>query len=188
MNISLRRAAALQNSIRETIKSIPLITTVSLNEFQDSEPVIQHQHAQLEQALAQRHALNLSLYEIRRSVSDANKTAGIDSMLTELARIEQHIEDLSVLCQAKERMSATVIEGRLAKIRNDTTGRTSIYGEATVETSVLSAEELTEYRHAVQNLRRERQALKDRILEFNVRTEIVLSDVTAKLLHGHNLI
>lgn len=188
MKINLRRAAALQNSINDALKGISLETQVVLDEFQDAEAVIQQRRARLEQNLQRRHELNLVLYEIRRFVGEANRAAGVDLQLTEIARMDQHLRDLVTLSQAQERLKPEVVAGRLEKMRRDTSERSRIYGEPTVETSVLTAEDLVAYRHGVQTLRKQRQAAQDEVLNLNVRTEVTLSDHSVAVLRREELI
>ena len=41
MKITLRRASALQNRIQETLKGLTVKTTVSLNEFEDTQALLE---------------------------------------------------------------------------------------------------------------------------------------------------
>ncbi len=188
MKINLRRAAALQNSINDALKGISLETQVVLDEFQDAEAVILHRRAQLERNRGLRQELNTVLYDIRRAVGEANRVAGVDSQLTEIARMDQQLRDLVTLSQAQERLKPEVVAGRLEKMRHDTSERARIYGEPTVETSVLTAEDLAAYRQGVQTLRKQRQAAQDEVLNLNVRTEITLSDHSVAVLGQAGLI
>ena len=81
MNINLRRAAALQNTIQEVIRTMNPVTTIHLNEFQDPELTIAQAHAELTKNLGRRDGLIMALYEIRRLAGDANSAAGIDRRL-----------------------------------------------------------------------------------------------------------
>lgn len=188
MKINLRRAAALQNSINEALRGITLVTQVSLNEFEDAEAAIQNQHRQMETALQRRYELNLALYEIRRAVGEANHTAGINTRLAEIARMDRHIEDLATLAKTDARRSPEVIQGSLEKIRRTTSDRISLYDRITVDTPVLTAPEIEQYRRVVQENRRVRQALQDEVLGLNVTTEIELSDNAVCVLKQEGLI
>ena len=89
MNINLRRAAALQNTIQEVIRTMNPVTTIHLNEFQDPELTIAQAHAELTKNLERRDSLIMALYEIRRLAGDANSAAGIDRRLTDAALLEK---------------------------------------------------------------------------------------------------
>lgn len=188
MNISLRRASALQNSIQECLRGIALEATVRLNEFQDAESVIGQRQSQLAQNLAQRQALVETLYQIRAQVSDANQAAGINQRLTNMARIERLVQDHQALANAAVRLPSAVISGQLNKIREARPEHRGYGYDGTVETTVLREEDIQAHRRQLQELRRERQRIQDEILELNVRTEIALSPVALETLKAHDLI
>lgn len=188
MNISLRRAAALQNSIQECLRGIALEVTVKLNEFQDAESVLTQRQTQLAHNLAQRQKLITALYQIRAQVGDANHAAGIDQRLTEIARMERLIQDHQVLAGTAVRTDGAVIAGELAK-RREAKPESRMYGyDSTVETTIMRAEDIQACRRQVQELRRARQRVQDEVLELNVRTEISLHPDTVQLLQAHDLI
>ena len=188
MNISLRRAAALQNSIQEVLRGIVLDVNVKLNEFQDAERVIQDRQTQLTQALRRRDHLIAAVYQIRGAVGDANYTAGINSRLTEIARLDKSIQDYQNLAAGAPRQASEVIEGQLQKLRASRP-EPRMYGyDSTVETTILRPEDIQQYQRQVQELRRQRQRLQDEILELNVRTEISLSPETLETLRDQDLV
>lgn len=188
MSINLRRAAALQKSIQDTIHEIPLITQIKINEFQDPEAEIAEHRAQLERNLQRRSDLTQALYEIRAQVGVAN-SVGVDQRLTEIARLDREIQDLQKVTQnVQPRRSVSVLSGQLTKIR-DSKPEARMYGyDSTVETSVVTSSELDYYRRQIQERRRQRQRLQDEILELNVKTEIDISDVARTTLSRENLI
>lgn len=189
MKISLRRAAALQNSIRDALHSIPCDFTVRLNEFQDSELVISAKQAELAENLQRRSKLTQVLYDIRTAVGRANHEAGVNQLLAQVARLDREIQDHQILAGGSARQPQEVISGQLRKIREDKGERRAVYGyDATVETTVLTTEVIADHRAQVQNLRRQRQNLQDEILELNVRTEILLSDEAVNILKNQNLV
>ena len=78
----------------------------------------------------------------------------------------------------KEREDEVVIEGQLNKVRETKEVRHSIYGHSTtVDTSVLTAENLFGFRTAAADAKKAKQKLQDQLLEINVRTEIAVADV-----------
>ena len=189
MNINLRRAAALQNTIQEVIRTMNPVTTIHLNEFQDPELTIAQAHAELTKNLERRDSLIMALYEIRRLAGDANRAAGIDRRLTDAALLEKQIGFYTSLGQLAQRQPEAVIRGQLDKIRATQHERVKVYGHSdTVETTVFTREHLEDFRRRVAQNRRARQALLDQILELNVRTEITLSDETEAVLRAENLI
>jgi len=188
MNISLRRAAALQNSIQECLRGIALEATVRLNEFQDAESVISRRQTQLVLNFARRQALIRVLYDIRAQVGDANQAAGINQRLTDIARIDRMIQDHQTLSQVAERGNSEVIQGQLTRIREARPEHRGYGYDGTVETTIMQAEDIQAHRRRLQELRRERQRIQDLILELNVRTEISLSPTALEILKEHDLI
>lgn len=188
MNISLRRAAALQNAIQECLRGIALDVNLRLNEFQESETVIAQCQEKLSKNFSQRQGLIDTLYQIRAQVGDANQTAGINQRLTNIACIERLMQDHQTLANAAVRLPSAVIAGQLNKIREARPEHRGYGYDGTVETTALREQDIQAHRRRLQELRRERQLLQDEILELNVRTEISLSPAALEILKEHDLI
>lgn len=188
MNISLRKASALQNSINEAIRALETNPVVSINEFQDAEQEIACVRAQTLSQLDARKYLYTALYEIRQAVSTANHTAGIDAKLAQVAHLDKLIQLYTGLVSQKVRESAAVVAGKLEKMRTrQDTSR--LYGfESTVDTSVFTQEDLDGFRTYVSQLKKVKQKAQDEILELNVRTEIAVSASTHAVLTSQGLI
>jgi hypothetical protein len=191
MNISLRKASALQNSINDTIKGIDFETTVKINEFQEAEQEISKAASAVCANLIRRDALIDALYEIRKAVGTANSNADIDNKLADVAHLEKQIQFYNGMAGKGVRESEKVVAGRLEKIRNDKSesSRRSIYGyNDTVDTSVFTKEDLDGFRRIVAKAKKTKQKLQDEILELNVRTEITVSAQTETTLASEGLI
>lgn len=189
MNISLRKAKAIQNSINETIKSIEISTSVDINEFQNVEEVLQTANNTLFQNDARRQKLLLALYNIRGLVGAANAQSGIDTKLATAAFVDKRVSQLEELSCNKPVADLAVLNGRLEKIRNRKDEARSIYGrDETVSTSVISEGQLNQIRDEIKNLKKQKQKLNDEVLELNIKTEIPLSDDVLKTLTNEGLI
>ena len=190
MNISLRKANALQNNINETVKGIDFETTVKINEFQDAEQEIARQASTVKTNLLRRDTLTEALYEIRKSVSGANTQVGIDNRLADVAHLEKQIQFYNGLASKSAREGEKVVAGRLDKIRNGKEdSRRSIYGyNDTVDTSVFTREDLDGFRRKVATAKKQKQKLQDEILELNVQTIIQLSSATEAVLQTEGLL
>ncbi len=190
MNISLRKANALQNSINETIKGLDFDVVVKINEFQDAEVEISKAATAVKTNIARRADLVNALYEIRKSVSGANTQVGIDNRLADVAHLEKQIQFYNGLVGNKARESEVVIAGRLEKLKNDKgESRRSIYGyNDTVDTSVFTKEDLDGFRREVVKAKKSKQKLQDEILELNVQTQITLSATAEKTLQAEGLL
>ena len=190
MNISLRKASAIQNRILEAIREIKIETSIQLNEFQDAETMLNKASETLWENDQRRNLLLLSLYNIRGLVGAANNASGVDLALSKAAFIDKRIVQLSEFASLSPVDSIDVINGRLAKIKEgDQSQRRNIYGNPdTVQTSVITSLRLSKIKSEILYLKKEKQKLNDEILELNIKTEIPLADETVKVLTDEGLI
>jgi hypothetical protein len=190
MKITLRKANALQLAIGEAVKNTSVETDVKISEFQNGEAEILRVAAEFQENLVRRDRLVEAMYEIRKSVSVANSAAGVDSKLADVARFEKHVQFYNGLASKKVREDAVVVAGQLSKLRESKDdSRRSIYGYAsTVDTSVLTAEDIRSFRTAAATAKKAKQKLQDELLEINVRTEITLAQDTVQFLTAEGLL
>ena len=190
MNITLRKANAVQNSINDAVKNIKIDLNVELNEFQNIEEVLGKANNELVINDARRQALTMALYNIRALVGTANASSGIDTALAKAAFIDKRIGQLEQLANASEIISLDVIKGKLEKIKSlkdEARSRVFGYGD-TVTTSVLGKEQISQAKTEVLNLKKQKQKLNDEILELNIKTEIPLSEEVVKTLQAEGLL
>jgi hypothetical protein len=190
MNITLRKANAIQNSILEAIRGIEINTSISINEFQDIETELSRANNELFSNDARRQKLLLAMYNIRGLVGTANAQSGIDMNLAKAAFIDKRLSQLEELASAKPVTSLEILKGKLDKIRNrPDDSRSSIYGrEETVTTFVVGKEQLDQIKSEIKNLKKQKQKLNDEILELNIKTEIPLSEDVGSTLQAEGLI
>ena len=190
MNITLRKANSLQNSINDQIKSITIADAVNINEFQDAEAVILAKAQESMLTHERRVELTNALYSIRSAVAQANANSGVDQRLTEVARLDKIIGYNQEMAKMTVRTEASVISGKLEKIRNrKEDSRMSIYGHSDeVQTGLLSEETVAQFKAAVLKLKKTKQKLQDEILELNVRTEIQLNSQVVAVLTQEGLL
>lgn len=190
MNISLRKANAIQNSINDTMKGIKIGLTADFNEFQDPAVELQRLNAELFSNDKRRADLLTAQFSIRGLVGAANATSGVDAKLTQAAYIDKRIGQLETLATGEQMAEMNVIVGKLDKIRNrkDDTHR-SIYGrEDTVHTGLLTKDQIDQAKTMIRDLKNQKQKLNDEILELNVRTEIALTAEVEQVLRLEGLI
>lgn len=190
MNITLRKANAIQNSINEAIRNIKIEKTVELNEFQDVATELQRVNSELIANDGRRQKLLLALYNIRGLVGVANAQSGIDVNLAKAAFIDKRISQLEELASAGKMTDLEVIKGKLEKIKNlKDEARSRIYGYGdTVSTSVVTAEQIDQAKGEILNLKKQKQKLNDEILELNIKTEIPISEDVELTLQAEGLI
>jgi uncharacterized protein YdcH (DUF465 family) len=188
MKLSLRKVNALQNAIQEHIKTIDVTMSVSLNEFQSPAVELATARSTLIANDAKRALLTKVLYGIRAQVGRANVESGVSDLLADAAYIDKRLGHLKGLTESKVVESDVVIEGKLEKIR--TAEKSSrMYGYSdTVDTGVLTAEQIEGYTAEMRNLKKQKQSINDKVLELNVRTEIELSADTISVLTAESLV
>jgi uncharacterized protein YdcH (DUF465 family) len=191
MQISLRKANAVQAGINDAIKGIKIETSLDLNEFQDVVAELQKANDALFTNDSRRQRLLLALYNIRGLVGTANAQSGIDLKLATAAFIEKRIAQLDELAKLSAVTDLAVITGKLDKIKNheNENSRRSIYGYVdTVSTTVISQEQIDQIKVEIKNLKKQKQKLNDEVLELNIKTEIPLSDDVVTTLTEEGLI
>ncbi len=190
MQITLRKANALQASIVDAMKNVKVQTHVTINEFETPEVKLADANRELFANDQRRSDLLLAQFSIRGLVGAANATSGIDAKLTQAAYIDKRIAQLAELVNADKQLDITVIKGKLDKIRNrKEESRSSLYGrDDDVTTPVQTSEQLVSVKSLTLDLRKQKQKLNDEILELNVRTEIALTDEVVAILKAENLI
>lgn len=189
MNISLRKANAVQNSIQEMLRNIEVNNTVSINEFEDVATVIQAANDQLFANDSRRQKLLLAYYNIRGLVGTANASSGVDIALTKAAFIDKRIAQIDAIASAQPMKALEVIQGQVEKLKTVSENARSIYGrENTVTTSVVAQSQIDQARKEILNLRKQKQKLNDEVLELNIKTEIPLSEDVVKTLSDEGLL
>jgi hypothetical protein len=182
MQITLRKANAVQLAINEMIKGLDFPTSVQLNEYEDYKAQIESVRGRFTAHNSTREKLIGALFEIRRSVARANAEQGINDMLADVAMLEKQIQHYNGLSTKTARLSDKVIEGKLEKVRNSKE-ESRLYGRYdTIDTGIFTDAEVEEFKRTVADLKRRKQKLQDTLLELNVQTELTLDDETANLL------
>ena len=188
MKITLRKANALQNTIQEHTKTIEVTTSFSLNEFQDPTKELACAREGVVTNDARRNKLTKALYGIRAKVGRANADSGVADLLAEAAYLDKRLGQLKGLTEGKVAEDETVVAGKLQKLR-ESDSKSRIYGYSdTVDTGVLTAEQVEGYKAEMRSLKKEKQSINDKVLELNVRTEIELDTDTVALLQAEQLV
>lgn len=190
MNISLRKANAIQNAISDLLKNVTVVDTVNLNEFEDAEVLIASKAQESVNAFQRQVNLIEALYDIRSNVASANNATGITEMLTKIARLDKLIAVNQKMSERTVRTSAEVINGKLNKLRNSKDeGRSMLYDRfSEVSTGVASEANNQSYKEAAAAHKRDKQRLQDMVLEANVRHEINIDAMTENTLRTEGLI
>lgn len=177
MQINLRKATALKENILSKIKNLEFDAIIELNEFIPIEEQISNKFNSLNSDLKLKTQYLFVLYDIRKRISRANAEK-IDDLLCDLALMDKLIESVSDIISAGEKQSDIVLEGNLQKLRNNP----PMYGYNKISSSVLSEEFIRETNKRIDNLKRDRERLKEEILSLNITTTIELPDENLKFL------
>jgi len=187
MKLTLRKANAIQAAINEMIKGLDLSTTVTLNEFEDTEEQIQTVRDRFWTHAATRSKLVMALYEIRAKVAGANAAAGINDMLANVAHLEKEIGFYNMLASKGAQTALRVLNGqlkKLAEVKDEGFG----YSRRDVVTSIFSEDEINDFKRMAADKKRQKQSLQDTLLELNVQTEIELEEGTASFLQKADIL
>lgn len=189
--INLRRAAALQNVLHETIKTIEVEPNIEVNEWQAPEEVLQAANTKLFLNDSRRNDLLMSIYTIRSLVATQNAVCGVSGKLSHMAYIDKRIAQLTdTVGNAVKIEALDVIKGRLEKIRNrPADSRASIYHrDEDVRVTVLTQGQIDQIKSVIKELKKQKTTLGDEVLELNVRTEIELTPEVETILTREGLI
>ena len=188
MKITLRKANALQNSIQDHIKTVEVNTSISLNEFQNPGVELNFARNTLVANDAKRASLTKALYKIRAQVGRANTESGVADLLARAAYIDKRLGHLKGLTEADAAENLDVVKGKLRKM-SEVESKSRIYGyNETVNTGVLTAEQVDGYKAEMRSLKKDKQSINDKVLELNVRTEIELGAGTLEILQSEQLV
>ena len=186
IKITLRKSNAIQGVINNLLRTVEVKTSVNLNEFEDVSTKLTESNNTAMLADGRRGDLLMALYSIRTQVGVANAQSGIVSKLTHAAFIDKRLAQLDSMSKDENVMlSPEVINGKLDKIRNrkEESSRSLYHREDEVHTGLMTTEQVENVRKVMADLRKQKQALNDEILELNVRTEIELTpEVEAVLI------
>jgi hypothetical protein len=184
MNLTLRKANAVQTLINDTLKALEFKESVSIDEFQNVQETLTLAQEQFSAGIARRERLLEALYAIRKGVSQANAQFGIDAKLADIAHLEKQIQFYSKYIGEKVQESLTVIESRLEKIRNRGEG----YYQDSITVSLFNANDIVNFKNIVSFSRKQKQKAQDEILELNIQTVIELTEEVEKTLKFEGII
>jgi hypothetical protein len=176
--INLRKANALQSEIRKAISSSGVSDTATITEYtKDIAGGLEKAMADYATDVTRKVALNTALFNIRKSVSQANASNGISDILADVELIDAKITVYSAVATKAVAKSLDEITSRVEKLKAtpaDASARSAIYGDRynNVETSVVEQSTIDGAKQIVKQLKREKQTLQDKLLALNVNTVI----------------
>lgn len=188
MKITLRKANALQTAIQDHIKSVDISTAITLNEFQVPQAELSIARNTLITNDKRRADLTMALYAIRALVGNANAQAGVSDLLSRAAYVDKRIGQLKGLTESTVVEAEAVLNGKLEKLRT-TDAKNRMYGyNDSVNTGVLTQEQIDQFKTDMSALKKEKQTINDKVLELNIKTEIELVEDVVKVLQAEQLV
>jgi len=193
MQVNLRKANAIQSEIRKAIQAVKLELNVAVTEYTVDVPAgLAVAQTNFLSAIKRKEALNGVLFNIRATVGRINATSGISDVLAQVQRVDALMTIVGTVANAAEAKPLSEITARIDKMKANTNvdSRAALYGERynNVETSVVSAETIAEYKNKMKELKREKQALQDKLLTLNVSTTITLNASEVDLLKEEGIL
>ena len=186
MEINLRKANAIQAEIRRAISNAVAKNTLMVSEFTtDVASALEKAKQEYVTETKRKVALTTALYNIRKSVGQANATAGINDILADVQAVEAEMAIFSSIGNETVAKSLDEINARIQKIKDaPQDARSAIYGERynNVDTSVVEESTIANAKERVKELKRQRQNLQDKLLALNVNTLITIGGVDENVL------
>lgn len=186
MEINLRKANAIQAEIRRAISNAVAKNTLMVSEFTtDVAGALEKAKQEYVTETKRKVALTTALYNIRKSVGQANATAGINDILADVQAVEAEMAIFSSIGNETVAKSLDEINARIQKIKDaPQDARSAIYGERynNVDTSVVEESTIANAKERVKELKRQRQNLQDKLLALNVNTLITIGGVDENVL------
>ena len=184
--ITLRKANAVQAEIRKAISASNVSDTVSITEYTTNiDGVLENAMAEFATDVTRKLALNTALFNIRKSVSRANASAGISDILADVELIDAKMAVYSNVTTKSVAKSFSEITARIEKMKTTIVdASTRMYGDRfnTVDTSVVEQSTIDGAKQLVKQLKREKQTLQDKLLTLNVNTTIDIDTVDEMVL------
>jgi len=190
--INLRKANALQSEIRKAIAAKNVSDTVSITEFtKNVDGVLSKAMSDFTTDVTRKVALNTALFNIRKNVARVNASAGVSDILADIELIDANMAVYSAVSTKDVAKTLTEITARIEKMKAATGSATDrIYGDRynTVETTVVEQSVIDGSKEVVKKLKREKQALQDKLLTLNVNKTIDIDHVDEMVLKLEGII
>ena len=192
MQITLRKANAVQSEIRKAIAAKNVSDTVSITEFtKNVDGVLSKAMSDFTTDVTRKVALNTALFNIRKNVARVNASAGVSDILADIELIDANMAVYSAVSTKDVAKTLSEITARIEKMKATTASATDrIYGDRynTVETTVVEQSVIDGSKEVVKKLKREKQALQDKLLTLNVNKTIDIDHVDEMVLKLEGII
>lgn len=183
MNITIRKAKDLRDSLWTAINDMEFVTQFEMTEFQMPVNTIAAVEETFAKNLINRDAMLLAMYELEKHIEKGYSMSEIGNMMADIDLLKNQIEFFKDLSTRPVIDDMTTITGKLDKIRKSTTADFS-----TLTVNVLTKEDVTGFASVLAQSKRSMQQLEDQILEMSLRTEFTVSEQTINTLKENGII
>ena len=191
MKITLRKASALQAAVSNLISETYARPVFSVDDESLLAEEVPQAREEYETNLRRLRSLIEVKYSLRKAIGDMNLSAGVTSLLTQereitelMGELESVVDRVNGRCFTVEQIQAKFDKHnqRVALAGSSYMGRS-----ISVDTDLISKEEVDELRKEILSLKRQRQTVNDRVLEINVSTYVTLTDAEETILMDEGL-
>jgi hypothetical protein len=185
MNITLRKANSIRNTIEEEIKSLKFNYQINIDRYEDNEEAIHKANLDFSKTANKRALLLEALYQIRGLVGDANTASGINAMLIYVARLDKEIAFSSKIASMSPRLSKKSITGKVDELVSSE----NYYGGSNEnQTSIFDQEKIKETTKVLSKMKKLKRESQDKLMELNIQTKISISADVVKTLSELDII
>ena len=184
MEITLRKANAIQLAINEALSNIHVKTVMTMNEYNTPTDVSKESILQMGNLATSITLLDI-LYDLRNKVAEAN-LKGVNQTLTEIAKTNKKLELYTQLTMSVPREPTNDL--LLSKIEKLKLPKIDRYTAETFVTSIHKEDIFKQAAKDVVELKRKVVKLRDKLLEYNVSTKIEIDEASAEFLQEHGII
>jgi hypothetical protein len=202
MEVTLRKANSLSQSLLEAARSLSLTKTISISIYSATtvESEVATAQAKLTANAEKAVALTKAAYAIRGAIGVINAQSGIDALLTEKAALdatEKLLGGIGGTVAARDIYSeevtdttVTVAQARLDALRlRSTDAAARSYGNSdAVSVNIVSDAITADIQEQLTAIRRRKVAIADELLVLNMSTKVALAAPTVALLTEFKLV
>jgi chromosome segregation ATPase len=176
MQLNIRKATHLQNSIKRHIDAIHLDFAKEVGTEDDIVKTLEAANETLFKTDERRNKLLTIYYNIAALIAQANAGCGITTAQAKIGFVDNRITQVEQIAKAVPLTDPKALEGYLKEVTGS------------VSTGVVSLDQIKQAKAELQNLKINRQQLEEEIFELMVKTEIPLTDDNVTILGQEGLI
>jgi hypothetical protein len=191
MEVTLRKAAALSESLLLAARAVQLPMSVDVSIYSGTEVagLLTDGRQKMLSAAEESEQLTNAAYGIRASIGAANSKRGIDALLTEKAGLDATEKVFTMLKSAPLARDAEEISAELAMARTMVAAATTrTYRSDSITVGFNDEETSKLIKTKLAAIRRRKVAIADELLAVNMTAKVVIPESTVELLKSNQLI